>query len=120
MPKKKPYLARHLCNQMKKLTAYNEQTGEGMLASTTVRNIIVNGVKVGCSGHFTNSLTGTCVYVSTEKPVAAALSDKNLVRYAKDAKDFSSISLGVRGRNVFVEDAELPMTIFNMLKEEPV
>ena len=41
-----------------------------------LKNIIVNGVKRGCSGFVTNMQTGSCVYIDTEKLVYGPLSDK--------------------------------------------
>jgi len=61
------------------------------------------------------TLNGKCVYVNTEKAIYQPLSDKNLVRYAADMKDCSSIGLGVMGRNQFVTDDALVQKIIDML-----
>lgn len=45
-----------------------------------LKNIIVNGVKRGCSGFVTNMQTGSCVYIDTEKLVYGPLSDKCMYR----------------------------------------
>lgn len=52
---------------------------------------------------------------SDDKAIYQPLSDKNLVRYAADMKDCSSIGLGVMGRNQFVTDDALVQKIIDML-----
>lgn len=63
-----------------------------------------------------NVLNNKCVYVSTEKSCYQPLSDKNMVRYAASMKDYSSVSLGAKGRNQFVTNDELVGKIIDMLR----
>lgn len=94
---------------------YEIENGQFALHNT-LKNIRVNGVARGCSGHFVNDDTGICVYVDTERSVLASLSDKILVRFAKSEKDFSSINIR-NGYNQWVSESELPGKIFSMLRD---
>lgn len=94
------YLSRKLLNQLK----VKEAESTNLLLTHNLHNITVNGKRVGCSGHIQNVLNDKCVYICTEKSCYQPLSDKNLIRYAADMKDFSSNDLGVVGRNQFVTD----------------
>lgn len=109
---KSPYLSRKLLNQLKTL----ESDSGDMLLTYDLHNIALNGKKVGCSGHIANATNGKCVYVLTEKAIYQPLADKNLVRYAADMKDYTSMSLGVIGRNQFVTDDALAAKIIDMLR----
>lgn len=97
------YLSRKLLNQLK----VKETESKDLMLTHNLHNIIINGKRVGCSGHIQNVLNNKCVYVSTEKSCYQPLSDKNLVRYAASMKDYSSVSLGAKGRNQFVTNDEL-------------
>ena len=97
------YLSRRLLNQLKA----KETESKDLMLTHNLHNIIINGKRVGCSGHIQNVLNNKCVYVSTEKSCYQPLSDKNLVRYAASMKDYSSVSLGAKGRNQFVTNDEL-------------
>lgn len=108
---KSAYLSRKLLNQL----AAIEAGSADLMLTHDLHNIAINGKKVGCSGHIANSLNGKCIYVDTEKAIYQPLSDKNLVRYAADMKDYSSIGLGVMGRNQFVPDEALVQKIIDML-----
>ena len=108
---KSAYLSRKLLNQL----AAIEAGSADLMLTHDLHNIAINGKKVGCSGHIANSLNGKCIYVNTEKAIYQPLSDKNLVRYAVDMKDYSSIGLGVMGRNQFVTDDVLAQKIIDML-----
>lgn len=72
------YLSRKLLNQLK----VKETESKDLMLTHNLHNIIINGKRVGCSGHIQNVLNNKCVYVSTEKSCYQPLSDKNLVRYA--------------------------------------
>lgn len=87
------YLSRKLLNQLK----VKETESKDLMLTHNLHNIIINGKRVGCSGH---------------KP----LSDKNMVRYAASMKDCSSVSLGAKGRNQFVTNDELVGKIIDMLR----
>ena len=100
------YLSRKLLNQLK----VKETESKDLMLTHNLHNIIINGKRVGCSGH------NKCVYVSTEKSCYQPLSDKNLVRYAASMKDYSSVSLGAKGRNQFVTNDELVGKIIDMLR----
>lgn len=108
---KTAYLSRKLLNQLKT----KETESANLMLTHNLHNITINGKRVGCSGHIQNVLNNKCVYVSTEKSCYQPLSDKNLVRYAADMKDFSSNGLGVMGRNQFVMDDALVNKIVDML-----
>lgn len=97
------YLSRKLLNQLK----VKETESKDLMLTHNLHNIIINGKRVGCSGHIQNVLNNKCVYVSTEKSCYQPLSDKNMVRYAASMKDYSSVSLGAKGRNQFVTNDEL-------------
>lgn len=85
---------------------------------STVKNIRINGESRGCSGHFINDATGACVYINTEKSVYSPLSELNLIRYARDEKDFSSNRISY-GYNQWARDDELPKRIVAMLQNPP-
>lgn len=55
-------------------------------------NVIVNGVKHGCSGFIVNKDNNLCVYVNTEKSVYGSLSNKIQYRYAKNTKDYNNLN----------------------------
>ena len=74
-----PLLARKLANQVKRI--------DPELVPVNLRNIVVNGVKRGCSGFFTNPATGRFVYVNTEQPWCME-KGACMLRFAKDEKDF--------------------------------
>lgn len=93
-----------------------EKENDGLMLTHNLHNIIINGKRVGCSGHIQNVLNNKCVYVSTEKSCYQPLSDKNMVRYAASMKDCSSVSLGAKGRNQFVTNDELVGKIIDMLR----
>lgn len=93
-------LATKLKNMLKKTGIYEVE----------LRNISINGQKVGCSGFITNQTNGKIVYINTEKPVYATLQGKNLIRYAKSTSDYAG------GMNHFVEDERLCSKIVEMLK----
>lgn len=71
------YLSRKLLNQLK----VKETESKDLMLTHNLHNIIINGKRVGCSGHIQNVLNNKCVYVSTEKSCYQPLSDKNMVRY---------------------------------------
>ena len=100
------YLSRKLLNQLK----VKETESKDLMLTHNLHNIIINGKRVGCSGHIQNVLNNKCVYVSTEK------SCYQLVRYAASMKDYSSVSLGAKGRNQFVTNDELVGKIIDMLR----
>lgn len=104
----KPYLAVKLRNDI-------ARQNPGMNLSYHISNISINGKKRGCSGFVMNEDSGVCVYVNTKKSVYSPLSDKNLYRYARDTKDYSSIQLGGLGRNRWAPDDELAGAILELL-----
>ena len=88
-----------------------EKENDGLMLTHTLRN----GKQTGCYGHIMNILNGKCVYVTTERSFYQPIADKNMVRYAADMMDYSSVSLGARGRNQFVTNDELVGKIVDML-----
>lgn len=103
------FLKTKLMNQLKCIA-----TTKSINLSYDINNIVVNGIKRGCSGFVTNNDTGSCVYINTEKSCYQPLKDKCLYRYAKDNKDYSSNSLK-NGQNKFCEDKLLAQNIVNLL-----
>lgn len=71
------YLSRKLLNQLK----VKETESKDLMLTHNLHNNIINGKRVGCSGHIQNVLNNKCVYICTEKSCYQPLSDKNLVRY---------------------------------------
>ena len=84
-----------------------EKENDGLMLTHNLQNMQRNGKQTGCYGHIMNILNGKCVYVTTERSCYQPIADKNMVRYAADMKDYSSVSLGARGRNQFVTNDEL-------------
>lgn len=52
-----------------------------------LRNIAVNGVKMGCSGFITDPATGRVVYLNTDHNHGTSY-DRAYFRAARDAKDY--------------------------------
>lgn len=75
-----PILATKLRNAIKRLPF-------GDKCVFTLKNIIINGEKRGCSGFV--SLGNRHVYVSTEECAYSPFSDTCMYRVATDTKDFS-------------------------------
>lgn len=95
------YLSRKLLNQLK----VKETESKDLMLTHNLHNIIINGKRVGCSGHIQNVLNNKCVYVSTEKSCYQPLSDKNLVRYAAMASTLpwlAASSCAIEKRLVFL------------------
>lgn len=93
------YLSRKLLNQLK----VKETESKDLMLTHNLHNIIINGKRVGCSGHIQNVLNNKCVYVSTEKSCYQPLSDKNMVRYAASMKDYSSVSLCTNAKHHYID-----------------
>ena len=81
---------------------------------TNLSNININGRKVGCSGFVSNPKTKVVVYVNTEGIKWLGQSHKNLVRFAKDTKDYG----GAHSRNEWATDDEIEIKIARMLNDE--
>lgn len=77
-----------------------------------LKNIIINGVKRGCSGFVVNTDNNLCVYVNTEKSVYGPLHNKILYRYADGIKDFTG------HRNQFCEEDKIAEGILSLLKQK--
>ena len=52
------YLSRKLLNQLK----VKETESKDLMLTHNLHNIIINGKRVGCSGHIQNVLNNKCVY----------------------------------------------------------
>lgn len=52
-----------------------------------LKNIVINGQKIGCSGFVVNKKNGNIIYVNTEKPVYDGLK-RYLYRYADSINDY--------------------------------
>ena len=79
----------------------------------TVKNILINGVRRGCSGHITYVPTGRCVYIDTES--ALTMPGKLLYRYAMDEKDFSSNRPGHNFPNLYTTEENLAFSVARLL-----
>lgn len=76
-----------------------------------LKNIVINGVKKGCSGFIVNPHNFLCIYVDTEHSCYAPLSNKFMYRYAKDTNDFSG------GANLWANsESELAKGIVKLLE----
>lgn len=105
-----PLLKTKICNQLKAILGDN--------INISLKNIVINGSKRGCSGHITHTTTGNCVYINTEPSIFKPT--KVLWRYAKDENDFSSNSLGIQGINHFVDETNLISTISQALTKNNI
>ena len=76
-----------------------------------LKNISINGRKTGCSGFILNPENGVVVYVNTEGISWIGQKHKNLVRFARDMKDYG----GAHSRNEFATDDEIEIKIASML-----
>lgn len=56
-----------------------------MVLTYYLKNIVINGVKKGCSGFIRNEKTGVCVYIITEQ---IFMQPKYMYRYADNIKDY--------------------------------
>lgn len=74
-----------------------------------IKNIIINGRKVGCSGFVKNLENGKIVYVNTEMSCFGPLAGKSLYRTAISLKDYTG------GRNHFATNDELAEKVVEML-----
>ena len=98
-----------LKNQIKKeLESQGKNSGNYEII---LKNTLVNGSKRGCWGFVKNNESNVVVYIDTEKSVFAPLADKNLVRYAKNMKDYG----GAHSFNQWAIDEELGEKIVKML-----
>lgn len=73
-----------------------EKENDGLMLTHNLQNMQRNGKQTGCYGHIMNILNGKCVYVTTERSCYQPIADKNMVRYAADMKDYSSVLLGAK------------------------
>ena len=63
----------------------NALKASGLSLRFDLKNIVINGVKRGCSGFVTNEQTGTIVYVNTEGP--CGFTPKYMFRFADNDRD---------------------------------
>ena len=84
-----------------------------MSLTFSLRNILINGAKRGCSGYIRNTENGSVVYVNTERCVYGGV--KNFMfRYADSEKDTTGY------RNHWADTLEeLVAEIASMLKTTP-
>ena len=59
---------------------------EGMDLQFTLKNIVINGSKRGCSGFIRNKANNSVIYVNTEEPCLSNL--HYMYRYADNERDF--------------------------------
>lgn len=76
-----------------------------------VKNIAINGKKVGCSGFVKNLYTGKTVYVNTDMDGAMSFGgvQKHLYRTARDIKDYRG------GVNRWAKEDELAQQVLELL-----
>ncbi|MCB5280465.1 hypothetical protein [Arthrobacter sp. ES1] len=74
-----------------------------------LRNVDVNGIKMGCSGFITDPATGRVVYVNTDHNHGTNF-DRAYFRVAREAKDYRG------GRNHFSGYTELADAAAELLK----
>lgn len=79
----------------------------------TVKNILINGARRGCSGHITYLPTGRCVYIDTEPSLTSPA--KVLYRYAVDETDFSSNRPGHSFPNLYTDEENLALHVTRLL-----
>lgn len=80
-----------------------------------IKNIVINGVKRGCSGFITNKENGSCVYTNTEETCCPNLGV--MYRYADDNKDYVGYRNRWTGRVYTVYS--LAAEILKMLERTP-
>lgn len=102
-------LSTKLRNQIKKELERKGKNYENY--EIVLKNTLINGSKRGCYGFVKKNTSNVVVYVNTEKSVYAPLADKNLVRYAKNMKDYGDS----HSRNQWAVDEELAEKIVEML-----
>ena len=82
-----------------------------------LKNIDINGVKKGCSGHVVDKTTGNCVYLTTEELSYEPLKGRSMYRLAKDTNDWSSNGLK-NGFNRWIRTEELAVAAVHLLVTE--
>lgn len=97
-----------LARQINKLIS-NHKSTENL--EVRLKDIDINGRKIGCSGFIVSGTTGSCVYLTTEPCSNLGY----MYRYADDIKDFEGYS---NHWSRTVED--LVANILEMLKKTPV
>lgn len=75
----------------------------------TIKNVSVNGVKMGCSGFITDPRTGRHVYVCTDNNHGT--NTNALYRTAKDTRDYTG------GMNNFASYEGLARSAVNLLRK---
>lgn len=94
----------------KLITAVKRSGGESF--NFKLDDIVINGSKRGCCGFISNPSNAHFVYVNTEECAFGPLSNRNLVRYAKDEKDYRG------GRNQWFYEETTAKAIVNLLTKE--
>lgn len=102
-------LSMKLKNQIKKELGRKGKNSENY--EIILKNTLINGSKRGCWGFVKNNKSNVVVYIDTEKSVFAPFADKNLVRYAKNMKDYG----GAHSFNQWAIDEELAEKVVKML-----
>lgn len=82
-----------------------------------LKNIDINGVKKGCSGHVVSPTTGSCVYLTTEEMAYKPLNGRAMYRLAKNVKDYSSNGLQ-NGNNRWIRMEEIAIAVVHLLATE--
>lgn len=85
----------------------------GMSLTFSLRNILINGAKRGCSGFIRITENGSVVYVNTERCAYGGVKNY-MFRYADSERDFT----GYRNRWADTLE-ELVTEIISMLKKTP-
>lgn len=98
-------LATKLKNAVKRLDP------DGLIEPVGVRNIVVNGQRRGCSGHFVHKVTGNVVEINTEHGSLGDLDGRILCRYSDSVKDWRG------GRNQWIPEKEFAAHVVAMLAD---
>ena len=94
-----------------------EAAKQGIELEFHLKNISINGVNKGCSGHVVNKSSGSCIYLTTEELTYGPLQGRAMYRLAKDIKDFSSNGLK-NGNNRWIRYEDLAIAAVHLLVTE--
>lgn len=97
-----------------------EAEKRGMKIEVKLRNIQVNDNLRGCSGHVTNTDTGSCVYIDTEGLTGRTdrITHECMYRFAENDNDYSSNGF-ILGYNRWCDEKKLAGNVVHLLKTAP-
>jgi hypothetical protein len=103
-------LATKLKNQL-----ITEAEKAGIAIEVKLKNITLNGVKRGCSGHVVSE--DSCVYLTTEELPYLSLLGRAMYRLSNGPGDYSSNGL-INGNNRWCDHNKLAAAVIKTLKNE--